>query len=247
MALKTKYNIKELADFSSEYWRAMQTHPGAFMDLGAAMAALAIVESAGKLQAKGDSGNSLGLWQINSLVWPDLVRGNFLGSINNQAYAAGIVLDHALNDIAWAIKQRSVNAPILAEPQKPEYLTEETGAWWLSLVWQYGAGTFRAWIVEWGDHTWNGFKAWRKTKGKSVHWAYNRRHYVFEGQYAIADNYLKKNPSFWKDVVIQSTVDLAQLPGKILEEYRAPPAWVYLALVVGGLYLAKDLIPKGRE
>lgn len=233
-----KYTFRELIENSVIWFGAMQEYKGAVMDVPATMAALAWAESHGKTDAVGDGGTSWGLWQINSKVWD--VDEWILKDVKAQVAAARIILIDALDAVAWAVALRGSRRALLEQPDLPRQIDEVTAAQWVNIVWQYGATQFRDWIERSNDHTPDGFKAYKKEVKKPVHWGFNSRQARFATDYMRADGVIKKNPSFWKDVVVQTGKDLADmLAGK--KDPPKPPPWAILALVVAGLYFLQPL------
>jgi len=255
MAIKTKYSLKELTELGGSWFGNSQLLPGAIMPVNVTMAALAEVESDGHLNAKGDGGKSLGLWQINTDVWGRFIGPGFLLSIEDQVEVSRRLLGFALEDVQWAILQRSLVDPLLPAPALPERLTALDAAIWISIIWQYGATQFRDWIAESSDHTAAGFKQWRKDRGTPVHWSWPGRLSNFKRYYAKADGYDLEIPSFFFDVVGKTGTDIVDIVGGerglLTPEQEEAWGWkgkarfVTLALIVGGLFLVKPLIDAG--
>jgi len=235
----TSYSFKLLVENCQTWFGSYQTWKGAVMDVPATMAALAWAESHGRVDAVGDGGKSFGLWQINSNVWN--VDRSILEDIDAQVAAARIVLGDALDSVAWAIAMRGSRRAILEVPDTPAQIDEILAAQFVNIVWQYGSTQFRDWIETSSDHSPEGFKAYKKAAKKPVHWGYNSRMGRFTRDYRAADGIIKKNPSFWRDVVVETGGDLARLPSEIASGARRPPGWAILALVVAGLYFIQPL------
>jgi hypothetical protein len=214
------------------------------VDLVAALVALADVESAYRVDAAGDGGASLGLWQINSKVHQ--VDPGRMADVGYQIDAVEAIWHQANESVLRCLQVLQTRGAV--EHQSPDSpdpamrIKRPVGdvITWYSIAWQYGPGDLHQpnkvfglenWIAETFDTSAAGFAAYRRDAG----------HPVLSGFYSRQDRYLQTyttysnhdRPDWWTDVVVKTGKDVAALPSnpKVL-------GWVAVILAGVGLWLS---------
>jgi hypothetical protein len=162
----------------------------------AMLMALADVESSYQLDAAGDGGMSLGLWQVNSKVWS--IDRSRIGDVNYQLEAVRPVFEQANASVQKALdilRNRGLAGETAAHLggiiKRPTAAQEQP--LWYSIIWQYGAGSLTAsppvygfinWIAETFDTGTEGFAAYRKAHGRKLEATYYTRQKRAQSTYA---------------------------------------------------------------
>ena len=146
------------------------------------LTALASVESGYRLDALGDGGKSIGLWQVHTPSWPGAPGAAWKESLEAQIQYVRQVIENANTHVAWATRVRMERRKL----GKPD---EAMQSGWYNVVWQYGPANLQAWLNEASDHSPLGFAGYLLAEpkfGKSHADAYRRRAAKFASAYAMA-------------------------------------------------------------
>jgi len=259
MALEKKsYGFEEITKMSTEAFARLQTDRGAVFNVPAAMSALAWVESAGVVNARGDGGSSWGLWQINSKVWPIGSREEDFKTFFGQVPWAIIVAEDALQTVAWAFDNRRFRKD-QAQQIVPTFnppIGSATDVWAaivFGLVWQFGSPSVRDWIIKTTDHTLAGFKKYRSKIERPVPRSYDRRQKTYVDRYQKGEKLIQDHPLWWPDFMKPYLKDIKEAPGKFFgwfeEKAKAVtnPWKLWPVLAVVGLYFLSPLIRTGAK
>lgn len=197
------------------------------------LVALARVESNFDTDAIGDDGASTGLWQLHEAYWPG--RPDVPSSIEVQAaYVMTNNIPQVLAHVERAVRSRA------ARGISPDMPKPETIAVWISIIWQYGGGSFSQWIDDSGDHTAIGFKAYRDSISRPVLKDFDRRQKLVRSEYSAAVKRKKKQDQANPDPDPRPRGPLAGLQDR-LDQLKddTQSTLLLVAIIVAGVVLLK--------